>query len=59
MATDADALSEAARALAAVRWSPEMRLRAAVATVAEHAADLDDSQRAALGAALEAEGGDE
>jgi hypothetical protein len=47
--------SEIGRALAAVRWSPETRLRAAVDTVVERSADLNDAQRAAIGAAI---GGD-
>jgi hypothetical protein len=48
--------SEIGRSLAAVRWSPEGRLRAAVDTVVERSADLDDAQRAAIiGAAI---GGD-
>jgi hypothetical protein len=51
----ADTGSEIGRALAAVRWSPEGRLRAAVDTVAELAAVLDDAQRARLEAAI---GGD-
>jgi len=50
--------SEAARSLAARRWDPETRLRAAVATVVERRADLDDSQRAALGAAITTGGED-
>jgi hypothetical protein len=57
MAADADA-SEAARSLAALRWSPEARLRAAVDTVVTRSADLDDSQRAAIEAAITAPGGD-
>lgn len=51
MAAHADA-SEAARALAAIRWAPETRLRAAVEVVIERSADLDDAQRAAIGAAI-------
>lgn len=51
MAPHADA-SEAGRALAAKRWDPETRLRAAVATVVKRSADLDDMQRAAIEAAI-------
>jgi hypothetical protein len=51
MAAHADA-SEAARALAARRWAPEARLRAAVETVVERSADLDAAQRAAIEAAI-------
>jgi hypothetical protein len=53
MSADADAASEAARSLASARWTPEARLRAAVATVITRSADLDDSQRAAIEAAIE------
>lgn len=52
---DADA-SELGRALAARRWDPETRLRAAVDTVVTRAADLDPAQRAALGAAIGGDG---
>lgn len=45
--------SEIGRALARSRWSPEVRLRTAVDTVAERIADLDDAQRARLEAALQ------
>jgi hypothetical protein len=45
--------SEVGRALAVVRWSPAVRLRTAVDTVAERIADLDDAQRAKLEAALQ------
>jgi hypothetical protein len=48
MRSTQDQASEAARALAQARRSPEARLRAAVATVAEHAADLDEVQRGTL-----------
>jgi hypothetical protein len=47
--------SEAARQLAAARWTPEARLRAAVDTVVTRSADLDDAQRAAIEAAISAE----
>jgi hypothetical protein len=47
MAADTHA-SEAGRALAAQRWAPETRLRAAVGLVIERSADLDDTQLAAL-----------
>lgn len=45
--------SEAARRLAAARWTPEARLRAAVDTVITRSADLDSDQRAALEAAID------
>jgi hypothetical protein len=48
----ADAV-EVGRALALQRWSPEVRLRTAVDTVAERAANLDDAQRAKLELALQ------
>ena len=51
MAADADA-SEAARSLAQLRWSPEGRMRAAVNTVAANPELLDETQRAALEAAI-------
>jgi hypothetical protein len=47
MAAHADA-SEVGRALAAIRWDPETRLRTAVDTVVEHAGQLDEAQRAAV-----------
>lgn len=50
--------SEAARALAARRWSPETRLRAALATLAEHTATLTDAQRDAIRHALDEDGDD-
>jgi hypothetical protein len=45
--------SEAARALAAARWTPEARLRAAVATVVTRADELTEVQRAQLHQATE------
>jgi hypothetical protein len=54
MAAHADA-SEVGRALAAIRWDPETRLRAAVDTVIERSADLDAAQRAAIEAAISTE----
>jgi hypothetical protein len=54
----ADEASEAARLLAQARWTPEARLKAAVDTVVTRSADLDASQRAALGAAITAPGGE-
>jgi len=54
MAAHADA-SEAGRSLAARRWAPEARLAAAVDTVIQRSADLDDTQRAAIGAAINVE----
>ena len=53
MAADTHAASELGRALAAQRWAPETRLRVAVETVVERSAELDDTQRAAIGAAIE------
>jgi hypothetical protein len=50
--------SEIGRALASVRWSPEVRLRSAVDYAAEHAAELDDAQRAMLEAAITEAGDD-
>jgi hypothetical protein len=44
----ADESSEAARQLAAARWTPEARLRAAVQTVVQHADGLDAIQREQL-----------
>ena len=44
------------RALAAVRWSPEVRLRVAVDTVVRRSADLDPDQRAAIEAAVSESG---
>jgi hypothetical protein len=49
---NADEAAEAARRLAQMRWTPEARLRAAVDTVVTRSADLDDTQRAALEAAI-------
>jgi hypothetical protein len=59
MAAHADA-SEVGRALAAIRWDPETRLRTAVETVVTRSADLDAAQRAELAAAIgqEVPGGD-
>ena len=54
MTAHADA-SEAARALALRRWDPDARLRAAVDTVVQRSADLDDAQRAAIEAAISGE----
>jgi hypothetical protein len=51
--------SEAARRLAELRWSPEARLRHAVETVIERSSQLDDSQRAAIEAAITEEARDE
>jgi hypothetical protein len=51
--------SEAARQLAAARWTPEARLKAAVDTVVRRSADLDDRQRAQLEAAIGEEARDE
>ncbi len=51
---NADEAREAARRLAQLRWAPEARLRAAVDTVVTRSADLDATQRAALGAAITA-----
>jgi hypothetical protein len=45
--------AELGRALAAVRWSPEVRLRTAVDTLVELRDGLDDGQRARLEAALQ------
>jgi hypothetical protein len=58
MDTDAER-SEAGRALNAVRWSPEVRLRSAVDYAAAHAAELDDVQRAMLEAAITTGGDDD
>jgi hypothetical protein len=55
MSTDADAVSEAARALSARRWDPAARLRTAVDTVVRRSADLDAEQRAAIEAAISGE----
>jgi hypothetical protein len=55
MDTHADSASEIGRALAERRWSPEVRLRSAVDTIAEYRAGLDDAQRAILGAAISEE----
>jgi hypothetical protein len=57
MDTHADP-SEIGRALADRRWSPEVRLRSAVDYAAEHAAEMDDAQRAMLGAAITEAGDD-
>jgi hypothetical protein len=48
-----------AREMAALRWSPEVRLRSAVDYAAEHAAEMDDAQRAKLGAAITTGGDDD
>jgi hypothetical protein len=58
MRTAGDA-SEAARQLAQLRWSPEARLRHAVETVIERRSQLDDSQRAAIEAAITEEARDD
>lgn len=52
MHTHAEDVSEAARALALRRWSPEARLADAVTTVVRRSSDLDEDQRAALAAAV-------
>jgi hypothetical protein len=44
--------SELGRALAERRWAPETRLRTAVDEVCRRSADLDETQRAALEAAI-------
>jgi hypothetical protein len=44
--------------LAAARWTPEARLRAAVDTVVTRRADLDAGQRAALKTAIAEEAKD-
>jgi hypothetical protein len=58
MDTHADP-SEIGRALASVRWSPEVRLRSAVDYAAGHAAEMDDAQRAKLEDAISREADDE
>jgi hypothetical protein len=55
---NADEASQAGRTLAEMRWTPEARLKAAVDTVLERSADLDDSQRGALLEAARGRGGD-
>jgi hypothetical protein len=54
-----DEASEAARALAQRRWTPEARLKAAVDTVTKRSADLDAAQRAQLEAAITGEARDD
>jgi hypothetical protein len=54
MAAHADA-NEAARALAAKRWEPETRLRAAAETLIARADELDAGTRAAIEAAITGE----
>jgi hypothetical protein len=46
------------REMAERRWSPEVRLRSAVDYTAEHAAELNDAQRAMLEAAITTGGDD-
>jgi hypothetical protein len=58
MAADTHA-SELGRALAAQRWAPETRLRVAVETVVERSAELDETQRAAIEAAITEETADD
>jgi hypothetical protein len=61
--SNADAArAETARSAARARWVERQGnpvLSRAVATVVERHADLDDSQRAMLGAAIEEAGGDD
>jgi hypothetical protein len=45
--------------MAALRWSPEVRLRSAVNTVAELSGGLDDAQRAILEVAITTGGEDD
>jgi hypothetical protein len=49
--------SEAARSLARIRWGATV-LGKAVETVLQRAAQLDDTQRAALGAAIDGKASD-